>query len=303
MITPYKNDGEINYDTVVRLVDWYREGNLDGIFSACHSTEIHRLSIDEIVRFNRTVYNRVQEINRDSAKKMKVVSSGHIGGTIVEQAENLKRIYDTGCDALIMITNRFDPDREGDDVWIKNAEKMLTLLPQDIPLGLYECPLPYKRLVTPKILSWCKEVGRFTYMKDTCCDADVIKERTTLLKGSSFGMYNANSQTLLRSLREGAAGYCGIMANFHPKLYSWLCEHYAEESETVERVQALLCSTAFIEAGLPYPLTAKYHMNLEGIHMPVRSRSVFGSDWSHYAEECVDQLRLLTKAAEKELGL
>ena len=75
-----------------------------------------------------------------------------------------------------MIT--IDPNNEGDDVFIANGEKLLAQLPADAKLGFYECPYPYKRLVTPKILDWCLSTGRFYYMKDTCCDAALIAERT-----------------------------------------------------------------------------------------------------------------------------
>ena len=93
---------------------------------------------------------------------------------------------------------------------------MCLLLPSDAKLGLYECPYPYKRLETPKILDWCLSSGRFCYMKDTCCDAQMIAQRTKQLKGSYFKLLNANCQTLLETMRNGADGYCGIMCNYHP---------------------------------------------------------------------------------------
>ncbi len=75
------------------------------------------------------------------------MSSGHTSDTLEAHAEELNAIYESGTDALILITNRLDPDNEGDDVFIENAEKLLKLLPEDAKLGLYECPHPYKRLV------------------------------------------------------------------------------------------------------------------------------------------------------------
>ena len=176
--------------------------------------------------------------------------------------------------------------------------KLLSMLPEDANLGLYECPYPYKRLVTPKILKWCIETGRFYYMKDTCCDADLIKERLDILKGTHFNLLNANCQTLLQSLKDGGAGYCGIMANFHPELYSWLCENYEKEQEKAEVIQNLLGTCGFTENGLPYPLTAKYHMCLEGIETALITRKPDGGNMSDYAKDCVKQLRMLSKYFE-----
>ena len=139
-------------------------------------------------------------------------------------------------------------------------------------------------------------------MKDTCCDAAVIKERCDQLAGSHFRLLNANCQTLLESMQNGADGYCGIMANYHPRLYAWLGENYSKDEKTAELVQALLCGLGFTEAGLPYPLTAKYHMGLCGIPTNNIARNRPSSDMTDYARSCMKQMKLLTDEFEKKLG-
>ena len=177
MITPYNKDGSVDYATAEKYVDWYFENGLTGIFAICQSSEIFFLSLDERVRLNKVVYDRAKALEKKSGRKFTVVSSGHISDTIEDQARELCAVGESGTDALILITNRLDPNNEGDDVFIKNTEELISKLPKEAKLGLYECPHPYKRLVTPKILDWCVSTGRFAYMKDTCCDAAVIKER------------------------------------------------------------------------------------------------------------------------------
>ena len=151
MITPYKKDRSIDFDTVKKYVHWYHDKGCDGIFAVCQSSEIFFLTLEERIALNKTVYDEVQKIAAGGGRRMTVVSSGHVSDTVEEQAKELCAIAESGTDALILITNRLDPDNEGDDKWIENAEKLLALLPKDIGLGLYECPHPYKRLVTPKI--------------------------------------------------------------------------------------------------------------------------------------------------------
>lgn len=292
MITPYTADGKVDLDTAEQYVDWYYQNGLDGIFAVCQSSEIFYLSLEERVALNRRVYARAKALNPDFL----VVSSGHVANTIEEQAHELNAIYASGTDALILITNRLDPLNEGDDTFIRNAEQLLALLPPDAKLGFYECPYPYKRLVTPKILDWCLSTGRFYYMKDTCCDADLIAERVAQLKGSHFKLLNANCQTLLQTMRDGADGYCGIMANYHPALYAWLGKHYAEEQ--ADAVAGVLGTFGFTEAGLPYPLSAKYHMTLCGMPTPVTSRKNKPEDWTPYAAHCVEQMKAATDQLE-----
>jgi len=226
-----------------------------------------------------------------------VVSSGHVSYDPDEQARELNAVYDSGTDALIWITNRLDPYNEGDDTFLRNAEKLLSHLPKDARLGLYECPYPYKRLVTPRILDWCMQTERFDYMKDTCCNGAVLKERCKQLKGSGFKLLNANCQTLLESYRYGAKGYCGIMCNFHPELYVKLGEIWQTDPERAELLQSLIGSLGFTETGLPYPLTAKYHLCLEGIESALITRKLPCEKLTDYTKHCVEQMKQLCDAA------
>ncbi len=303
MITPYKKDGSIDYETALKYVDWYFENGLNGIFAVCQSSEIFFLSLEEKVKLNGLVYKRAKELEKETGKQFTVVSSGHTSDSIEEQAKELNAIYESGTDALILITNRLAHADESDDVFIANAEKLIAMLPKDAKLGLYECPHPYKRLVTPKVLDWCLKTGRFYYMKDTCCDAAVMKERCKQLKGSSFKLLNANCQTFLESMRNGGDGYCGIMCNFHPKLYAWLGENFDKEPEKADLVQSITGTFGFTEVGLAYPLTAKYHMNLCGIETENYARNRNSSELTQYAKDCMKQMKLATDKVEELLNL
>ncbi len=297
MITPFTADGSVDYETAEKYVDWYYKNDLDGIFAVCQSSEIFYLSLEERVELNRRVYARAKALDKDFL----VVSSGHVSDTLEAQAEELNAIYESGTDALILITNRLDINNEGDDVFIANCEKLISMLPADAKLGFYECPYPYKRLVTPKILDWCLSTGRFYYMKDTCCDAALIKERCAQLEGSHFKLLNANGQTLLQSMRDGAKGYCGVMANFHPALYSWLGHNFESEPETAEFVQGVIGTFCFTEGGLPYPLSAKYHMNLCGFPTENIARTRKGEELTDYHRLCLKYMKTATDRIEKML--
>lgn len=299
MITPYKSDGAVDYETACKYVDWYYKNGLDGIFAICQSSEIFYLSLEERVELNRRVYQRAKELERAGKREFLVISSGHVSDTLEEQAEELNAVYESGTDALILITNRLDINNEGDDVFIENAGKLLEKLPKKARLGLYECPYPYKRLVTPKIFDWCLSTGRFYYMKDTCCDARILAERAQQLKGSSLRLLNANCQTLLESMRNGADGYCGIMCNFHPRLYSWLGKNFKKQPERADIVQSVIGTFGFTESVLPYPLTAKYHMNLCGIPTENIARNYKGQELTDYARSCMRQMKTATDWLEE----
>ncbi len=302
MITPYREDGSVDIDTALRYVDFYYESGMTGIFAVCQSSEIFYLSLEERVALNRAVYARAKELEKQGDRPFTVVSSGHVSDDFEAQAEELNAIAASGTDALILITNRLDIRNEGDDIFIANAERLLERLPADVKLGLYECPHPYKRLVTPKILDWCIKTGRFTYMKDTCCDAAEIARRCEQLRGSGFKLLNANCQTLLESMQSGGDGYCGIMCNFHPRLYAWLGENYDKDPATAALVQSVIGTFGFTEVGLPYPLTAKYHMNLCGIPTVLTARNRRDDELTDYGKSCMRQMKLATDKLESVIG-
>ena len=285
MITPYHDDNTVDYEAVKNITNWYIDNGCTGIFAVCQSSEMIYLSLDEKVKIAKTVVETV----KSSGKNVSVVASGHNSDDMNAQIEEMTAIANTGVDAIVWVSNRLDLHNDGDDVWIKNAEYLLSKLPEDIAIGIYECPYPYKRLLTPKILDWCISTGRFAFIKDTCCDPDMLDARLEQLKGTSIKLFNANSQTFLYTLRHGAAGFSGIMGNFHPDLYAWVCDNYEKEPEKAERVQGFLTLTAFLEA-LAYPQTAKYHMNNVGVPMSLWSRSCDQKKFTKYQRMIIDEL-------------
>ena len=157
--------------------------------------------------------------------------------------------------------------------------------------------------MSKKVFEYCLGTGKFYYMKDTCCDAALIAERCKMLKGSGFKLLNANCQTLLASMESGADGYCGIMCNFHPALYAYLGENFDKSDKCADLVQSVIGTFGFTEVGLPYPLTAKYHMNLCGIKTENVARNRKSEELTEYAKDCMRQMKLATDTLEKYLFL
>ena len=295
MVTPYDADGNVDFAAAEALVEWYWNKGCDGIFAVCQSSEIHFLSEDDRVRLAECVKKKADALAEadKSREPMIIVASGHVSDSFEDQARELRRIAETGIDVLILITNRMDIGNTDDDAWIRDAERLIAAIPAEVPLGLYECPSPYKRLLTPKMLRWCLSTGRFRYIKDTCCDAAEIGRRMEILSGTPLRLFNANAQTLLPSLKSGAAGYCGVMCNFHPELYVWLTHNWDRAPGKAVLTADFLSMAAFTEA-LAYPITAKYHLSEnEGIPMTLHARSRKAEDFTPYHAMCVNQMNEL----------
>ena len=261
MITPFGADGKIDYAAVERLVEWYLASGCAGIFSPCLSSEMFDLSADERLELAAAV-------RRCVAGRAAVVSTGTYGGPIEDQAAFVKKISQH-CDAVVVNTAALTAEGEDDVAWQRAASELLRLT-GDVELGLYECPVPYKRLLSPDLMRWCAESGRFSFHKDTCCNTADIQAKLDAVaaagtKGARFRFYNANVETLLPSLRLGGHGFSGISANFYPHLHAWLCAaavdpgaHGASEA-ALQKVQDFL-SLAEATVCVHYPCSAKTYL-------------------------------------------
>ena len=249
MLTPFTQEGDVDYASLERLIDWYESSGVDGLFADCQSSEIFFLSLRERVRIAQFVKSHAH---------VPVLASGHVSNAFPDQLEELRAIASTGVDALILITNRLvHPGRQQESI-MPRVRAVMEAIPE-IPLGFYECPYPFKRLITLDELKECADSARFAFMKDTCCDLSLIEKRIQVLKGSTLKLYNANTTTCLDSILRGAAGFSGVMLNFHPALYRLMVDSIAEHPEKAAMIQSFLTLFSEIERQY-YPVNAKFHL-------------------------------------------
>jgi 4-hydroxy-tetrahydrodipicolinate synthase len=263
MLTPFNKNNEIDYQDVEKLISFYSEAGTEGIFAVCQSSEMFYLTIEERVKLTRFIVD-------NASKSMTIIASGHIADTVELQIEDAKKIAAQGIHSYVFISNKLDPYNMGDDIFKKNAQKLLEAIP-DMAFGIYECPYPYKRLISPELLKWCADTGRFSFLKDTCCDSRMIEKKLKAVEGSSLKIFNANSSTLLQTMKMGVSGFSGVMGNFHPDLYKWLCDNYTKEPKKAELVSDFLGIASVIETR-NYPSCGKYYLTLKKIFASTHSR-------------------------------
>jgi 4-hydroxy-tetrahydrodipicolinate synthase len=288
MITPYRDDGAVDNGALERLVEWYLERGVAGLFAVCQSSEMFQLSLRERLELAR-------ECVRLSAGRVPVIASGHVADAIEDQVEEAKMMADTGVEAVVLISNRFARRDEGEDAFKRRLERFLAGMPEGLVLGFYECPAPYKRVMTPELMRFCVGTGRFGFLKDTCCSMALIREKLAIVAGTSFKLFNANSATLLESLRSGASGYSGIMANFHPDLYSWMCANWRAQPGRAEELQAFLGFASMIEYQL-YPVNAMHALSLEGLPFNLISRRADATGYGETMRLEIEQMMAVSRA-------
>ena len=266
MITPYLESGEIDYAGLERLIEWYIAHGSDALFAVCQSSEMQFLSIKERSELGKFVV-------KQAAGRVPVVVSGHISDDPYSQLEELTVAAETGADGVVLVTNHLDPKNRGSETFRGNLQWLLDRLPKDMPLGLYECPAPYRRLISDDELRFCIDSERFVLLKDVSCDLDTVKRRVAMTAGSPFAVLNANAAIAYDAMKAGSRGFNGVFTNFHPDLYKWLYTSGTKHPELADEVATFLVLAALSEA-FGYPVLAKLYHQRIGTFASIRSRTI-----------------------------
>ncbi|HVU55906.1 MAG TPA: dihydrodipicolinate synthase family protein [Puia sp.] len=289
MITPYNLKAKVDMDVVRVLIDFYLAAGVKGFFANCLSSEMYSLSEDERLELTAGIVRYVRG-------RAPVVATGSFGLTIGDKALFTRRIFDTGVDAVVLITGHYANIEDGDDVLLRNFDKMLGLTP-GVPLGMYECPAPYKRVLSPDVFGKLIASGRFVYYKDTSIDRENVQGKIALAdRTKGFEFYDAHTPHAMYSLRAGAKGMSSIAGNFYPEVLVWMCDN-ATNPDRQEDVAWLQSELSGVDPliHIAYPMSAKYFLRKRGL--PVRTISR-----AHVLELSPEQKRTLDDVHERYVG-
>ena len=266
MITPFNLKAKVDLDVVSNLVDFYLAAGVKGFFANCLSSEMYSITEDERLELT-------QHIVRYVNGRVPVVATGSFGLTVNDKAEFTKKIYDTGIDAVILITGHYANVEDSDEVLLKNFERMFKLT-GNIPLGMYECPAPYKRIIGPDVFKTLLSANRLVYHKDTSIDLEKVKAKIDIVKEtkSNLEFFDAHSPNAMYSLQMGAKGMSSISGNFYPEILVWMVNN-ANDPSKLEEVKWLQSEISRVDPliHIAYPMSAKYFLRKRGL--PVRTIS------------------------------
>jgi len=268
-ITPFSEDLSIDYRSMEKLIAYFAACACDGLFAVCQSSEMFWLSEDEKIGLAAFCITQCRRHG------MKCVVSGHTQADLLDQISYLKRLEELGPDAIILVSNRLAMEDQADTVLTGNLDIILSSLRPETRLGMYECPYPYKRLLSPAVITYLAQTGRFDFLKDTSCRLETIRHRLRQLDGSTLRLYNANAATLLESFLAGATGYSGVMLNVMPELFNRLKMYSTDyewpagtprtyDKRMAESLADLISLMSVIEYQ-NYPANAKYVLHRKGV--------------------------------------
>ncbi len=287
MLTPYTASGAIDWDGLDSLTDWYIAHGAAGLFTICGSSEMYRLSPSERHLF-------VTRVAQRGGFRVPIAAAAAFTRDTQAAADQIKAVHDAGATIAVLIPALLASPDESDDILTSRIGEIVANTSGE--LGLYECPGPYHRLVPDAAFDLAVTSARFTFGKDTCRDAEVVRSRCERARGTRLRWMTADLAKLLLVLQSGGAGYCGIAGNCIPDTIQRLCDVFSAGdmesaltlSETLTRLN--------VAAHTGYSTTARVVLAARGVPITPVSRTRTGGALTE------DELMAVAALLEAENG-
>ena len=253
LITPFKENGEVNFEKLEELVEEQIAGGTDAII-ACgttgeSSTMTHEED-DEVIRF---IFNKVNH-------RIPVIAG--TGSNCTREAVSKSIAAEkAGADGLLVVTPYYNKATQ------KGLIQHFTTIANavSIPVILYHIPGRTGVTMKPEtIVTLCREVPNIVGVKEASGDFSAIAE-IMHLSGGEIDVYSGNDDQIVPLLAMGGKGVISVLSNVAPRQTHEICASFFRgDVETSRRMQleALpLINALFCEVN---PIPVKAAMNLMG---------------------------------------
>ena len=250
MLTPYHEDKTVDYAVYEEYTRWQASQGVQHLFAVCGSSEMAELTLEERLQLARlTVKNKGGTT---------VVATGNMEKDPRDQAEEVRRMSDTGVDGIVFTTNGMGDDEDALVSYIDKLRKNT-----DLPVFMYEFPGRRPHLISGhtygRLVKECGVCG----IKDTTSTYEGIAEKIPE-KGDSC-IIQANMPFLLEAFRLGARGVmatptaCG--GAFFSRFFSAFMSGDTALAE--QRYREIILLDNAIDSG--FNNSAKYLVSLQGV--------------------------------------
>ncbi len=249
LITPFKENGEVDYEALKNLVEWHIEAGTDAI--ACCGTTGEDPTLSEQER--REVLQVVLETVR---KRVPVIMGTGTNNTRTSVA-NMVEAKEMGADIALVIMPYYNkPTYEG---CLAHFEVLSCV---GFPYIIYYNPTRTGGRLTVEQLGALAELPNVVAIKDASGSVDFTEQLKTL---TQVPIFSGDDVIAFEQLKRGAAGVISIIANVMPKewkemVHSALAGQFEKSAEIYDRLTPL-CQSLVIETN---PQGVKYAAHLLG---------------------------------------
>ena len=212
LITPFRN-GEVDYDTFGRLIDWQIENGIDALVICGTTGEGSTLSDEEHKACIRFAVER--------AAGRTVIIAG-TGSNDTNYAINLtKYSCDVGADAMLVVTPYYNKATQRGLV-----ESFYAIADASTkPMIVYNVPSRTGCNIQPQTYLKLAEHENIRGIKEANGDISSVVETQSLLRGK-LDLYSGNDDQLVPILAMGGAGCISVLSNLMPRQTREICDRF-----------------------------------------------------------------------------
>jgi 4-hydroxy-tetrahydrodipicolinate synthase len=256
LVTPMSPNGDIDYVSLEKLIDWHIAEGTNGIVSVGttgESSTLNPIEHIEVIDFT------VKHVN----KRIPVIAGTGANSTqeAIELTQESKKL---GSDYALLVTPYYNkPNQRG---LIAHYEAVANSV--DIPQILYNVPSRTACDLVPSSVQVLSEHKNIIGIKEALDSMDRIKELVKISSHASnnFSIYSGDDPTFMESLALGAHGVISVAANIVPKSISDICSMVKSNNlngaKELNFINKELFRLLFIESN---PIPAKWMLYKMGL--------------------------------------
>lgn len=251
IVTPFYDDGGINFDELKRLIEFQIEQKIDSIVICGSTGEAATMTEEEHVAAIKFAVDTV-------AGRVPVIAGTGSNDTAFG-VELTKKAYELGADAALLVTPYYNKcTQEG---LFRHYAKIAEAVPE-LPIILYNVPSRTNVNIGPELLKRLSVYENIIGVKE--CNFGQVPEIYSLC-GDRYALYSGEDGLAVPMLSLGAKGVISVVANVLPNETSKMIHDYLNgDIESARNTQISfipLVKAMFCEVN---PIPVKEAMNILG---------------------------------------
>ena len=200
MVTPFDENGNINYNQVMELAGYLADNGSDGIVVAGTTGESPTLTYEEEAELLSCVKSAVGD-----SVKIIIGAGSNSTKTAIECAKRVEKI---GADAMLQVVPYYNKPSQSGMLEHFSAIAKST----DMPILLYNIPSRTGVNMQPQTVAELSEFKNIVALKQSNGDLDLISEMKSLLP-EDFALYSGDDSLTLPMLALGVHGVVSVASH------------------------------------------------------------------------------------------
>ena len=253
IVTPFRDDGEIDWQAWERLVDLHLQGGTAGMVIGGTTGESPTITETELMELTRRARERI-------AGRMQIIVGCGTSSTATT-VERVRLYSGQGVDGLLLVTPVYNrPTQEGLFLHFEAAARAARA-----PLILYNVPSRTAVDMLPGTVARLARVANIVAIKEAVPSMQRFRDLAALCP-AGFGLLSGDDATAREAMGYGACGVISVTGNVAPALMSQMIQAAGRgEQAMAAKIDAQLAGlhqTLFLEAN---PIPVKWALERMGL--------------------------------------